>query len=132
MKRKKIDIENQNEQQKGEYVVHRSRLSDVIAIVVCLALALVIWVAVMNAPDTDYIATEVLDTSGEYTYTLSEAHLEVEGTVADLRRAKSIGICVPQDIVPGVPYTLTEEDLVIPEGVRLVGTLELTLTVRQK
>jgi hypothetical protein len=88
---------------------------------VCLALALVIWVAVMNAPDTDYIATEVLATSGEYTYTLSKAHLEVEGTVADLRRAKTIGICVPQDIVPGEPYALTEDNLVIPEGVEGIG-----------
>ena len=132
MNRNKIDIEKQNEQKKDEYVVRRSRLSDVVAAIVCVVLALAIWVAVMNTPDTDHIATAVIAASDEYTYTLSEAHLEVEGTVANLRRTKTIGIRVPQDIELGVPYALTEADLVIPKGVRLVGALELTLTVKQK
>ena len=131
MNRNQIELENQNELQQGEYVVRRSRRSTIIALCVCVLLALVVWVAVMNAQDTDQIAIELLATSNEYSYTLSDAHIEVEGTVAVLRHVKVIEISVSDYDEPGV-YTLTEDQLELPEGVSLTKPLTLTITVAEK
>ena len=131
MNRKHEKIEK-GEQMNDEYVVRRSRVSNVIAIVVCIALALTVWVMVMNTQDSDHIFTKVLEPSDAYTYELSLEHLEVEGSVAALRHATSIGVVIPEEAVaPGV-YTLTEADLVIPQGVRLAEPLNMTLTVKAK
>ena len=131
MNRNQIELENQNELQQGEYVVRRSRRSTIIALCVCVLLALVVWVAVMNAQDTDQIAIELLATSNEYSYTLSDAHIEVEGTVAVLRHVKVIEISVSDYDEPGV-YELTEDQLELPEGVSLTKPLTLTITVAEK
>ena len=114
-----------------EYVVRHSFLANVIALVLCVAIALVLWVVVMNTADSDQICTEVLNPNDTYEYVLSLDHLEVEGTVAALRLVRTIGVKVPQGAVPGV-YALTEEDLVIPAGVQLTKPLSMTLTVKAK
>ena len=127
------EVETQNEgRQDGEYVVRRSRLSDIIAILVCAVLAVVVWVAVMNAKDTDYLKLEILAPDTNMEYTLSETHLEVEGTVAVLRDAAPIGISIADYDKPG-EYVLNPARLQLPDGVTLVDcNVRLVLTVRQK
>ncbi len=131
MNRKHEKIEK-GEQMNDEYVVRRSRLSDVIAIIVCIALALTVWVMVMNTEDSDHVFTKVLEPASPYTYELSLEHLEVKGSVSALRHATWIGVRIPEEAVaPGV-YQLTEADLIIPQGVRLAEPLNMTLTVSEK
>ena len=127
------EVETQNEgRQDGEYVVRLSRLSDIIAILVCAVLAVIVWVAVMNATDTDYLKLEILAPDTSMEYTLSETHLEVEGTVAVLRDADSIGISIAAYDKPG-EYVINPEQLQLPDGVTLVDSnARLVLTVRQK
>lgn len=125
------EFEKQNEiQQNDEYIVRRSRRADIIAVVVCLLLSLFVWIAVMNSHDSDHIALELQATSAEYDYALSSAHLEVEGTVAALRHAKVIKVNIPVD-APGV-YHLDETNLLLPDGVQLTSSVELTLTITRK
>ena len=131
MNRKLIDSQNDTEQQNGQYAVHRSRRSTIIAAAVCLLLALIVWVVIMGSGDSDYVAVRVLDPAEEFTYTLSVDLLEVEGTVGALRHADYIGVRVPQNAVSGV-YHLTVDDLVLPDGVHLTAEPEITLTVRAK
>ncbi len=131
MNRKLIDSQNDTEQQNGQYAVHRSRRSTVIAAAVCLLLALIVWVVIMGSGDSDYVSVRVLDPAEEFTYTLSVDLLEVEGTVGALRHADYIGVRVPQNAVSGV-YHLTVDDLVLPDGVHLTAEPEITLTVRAK
>ena len=129
MNRKENAPQNDIEKQKsGEYAVHRSYRSNIIGAVICLLLAFVVWLLVMSSEDSDYVATRVLEPQAGYTYTLSAVHLEVEGTVADLRHADYIGVRLPEGVKPGV-YELTEADLVLPEGVHLALPLSMTLTV---
>lgn len=132
MNRKLIDSQSTAEQQKsGEYAVSRSRRSTAIAAVICLLLALVVWVVIMGSGDSDYVVVRVLDPSEDFTYTLSVDFLEVEGTVASLRHADYIGVRVPQNAVSGV-YRLTVDDLVLPDGVHLTAEPDISLTVRAK
>ena len=131
MNRKLIDSQNDTEQQNGQYAVHRSRRSTVIAAAVCLLLALIVWVVIMGSGDSDYVSVRVLEPAEEFTYTLSVDLLEVEGTVGALRHADYIGVRVPQNAVSGV-YHLTVDDLVLPDGVHLTAEPEITLTVRAK
>ena len=131
MNRKQTTPEQESELSKsGEYAVHRSRVFDVIALLICLLLALLIWIGVMNAKDCEQVSLRVLAPHDDYTYTLSIDTLEVEGKSVDLKSAESIGVRVPGHAA-GV-YTLTEEDLELPEGVRLTAPVEITLTVRPK
>ena len=132
MSHKHNKIKKSNEgRMSEEYVVHRSRLSDIIAIFVCIALALVVWTVVMNTEDTDQIFVKVVDPAVGYTYELSLEHVEVQGTVAALRTAKFVGVRLPQGVQPG-EYEIDENDLVLPRGVRLVAPVTLILTVRAK
>lgn len=127
---RKHQLQNETEQQNGEYAVRRSRRFDIIALVICLLLAFVVWVVVMGTEDADHITLSVVDPVSSYTYTLSETYVEVMGNVSDLRLAKEIGVLV-KDKGPGI-YTLTEQDLDLPEGVYLSEPLSLTLTVEAK
>jgi len=112
----------------GEYAVHRHWLMDIVALAICLALALLIWIVVMNTENTEEVSLRVLAPQEGYTYTLSIDRLEVEGKAVDLKSAESIGVCIPGHTAG--TYTLTEEDLVLPEGVQLTDSVEFTLTVR--
>ncbi|MBQ8357250.1 MAG: hypothetical protein IJX39_05510 [Clostridia bacterium] len=131
MNRKTIDTRDVEQQSNGEYAVHRSYRTNIFAAVICLLLAFVVWIAVMTREDSDYVPARVLDPKDGYTYTLSAIHLEVEGTVADLRHADVIGVHIPEGAEEGV-FELTEDDLELPEGVHLAGSLDLTLTVEKK
>ena len=132
MNRKLIDAQNDIEQQKsGEYAVRHNRVTTLIAAVLCLLLAVVVWVAIMGTGDSDYLPVQLLNVGEEYTYTVSVDLVEVTGTVGALRHADYVGIRVPENAVSGV-YHLTVDDLVLPEGVCLADEVDVTLTVRAK
>lgn len=129
MKHKVILPEGEG-QQPLSVSAHRTWRMTLLAAVICLLLAFVVWFCVMNASDTDYVCLRVEAPRDGLTYTLSDEGVEVEGPVYALKELNSIGVIIPGH-VPGV-YTLTAEDLVLPEGVRPVGELQLTLTVSVK
>ena len=132
MNHKQNKIKKSNEgRMSDEYVVRRSRLSDIIAVIVCIALALMVWTFVMNTEDTDQILTKVVNPDPSYTYELSVEYVEVHGTVAALRNADFVSVRLPEGVAPG-QYELDGDDLILPEGVRLVEPIQLTLTVRAK
>ena len=126
MKNRDISAEN-GEGALAPVMQHRGVRQTLLAVLICLLLATVVWFCVMNAQDTDYIPVSVQAPHEGYTYTLSAEGIEVTGSVAALRGLSDIGVIIPGH-VPGV-YTLTAEDLVLPEGVRVSGELHLTLTV---
>ncbi len=116
----------------GEYAVRRSRLSLVVAAVVCLMLAVVVWLFVMNVEDTAYVPLEIKGGTADCTYVLSDTELQVNGTVLFLKKAECIEVIVPEGCdLPGT-YTLTLANLVLPEGVSLTEVPNLTLTIEQK
>jgi hypothetical protein len=127
MKDKIILPENGEAQELSSSLPHRSLRSTVIAVLLCALLAVAVWLCVMNLSDTDYVALEVEAPRDGYTYELSAHGVEVTGAVYALKDLDRIGVIVPGH-VPGI-YTLTQEDLVLPEGVHLSGELYLTLTV---
>ena len=133
MDQKHIDTTQGLEQQGGEYTVKSSRFSTVIAAAVCLLLALAVWIVVMSRPDSDYLSVCVLDQQEGYTYTISVDMIKVEGKVADLRRAESIGIRLPEQAGAG-EYKLSADqlELELPNGVQLAADIDLTVTVKAK
>ena len=132
MSHKHSKIKKSNEgRMSEEYVVRRSRLSDIIAVIVSIALALLVWVVVMNTGDSDQIYVKVISPNVEYTYELSVEYVEVEGTVAALRTAKFVGVRLPENVGPGV-YEIEEADLILPRGVRLADSVRLSVTVKAK
>ncbi len=129
--RKDIEGEELQEQQSTEGAVKRSYRSVFIAMVICLLLAVGVWIVVMSRNDSDYIRLAVQNPKDGYTYTLSANVLEVEGTVADLRHAEVIYVVAPMYIEKAGEYRLDASNLVLPEGVSLTGEVSLTLTVTQ-
>ena len=127
MKNKYIVQENGEAQELSTVVPHRGLRRTAIALLSCLLLAVAAWLCVMNLEDTDYIPLAVEAPRAGYTYELSADGVEVTGAVYALKDLDRIGVIVPGH-VPGV-YALAEEDLVLPEGVRLSDELSLTLRV---
>lgn len=117
--------------ENGEYAVRSSRKRDIVAAVVCLLLALVVWLFVMNADDTASVALTLQGGEQAYSYTLSAENLEVAGRVMAIKGAKRDGIVVniPAEATAPGSYEIELEDLVLPEGVALTSLPELTLTV---
>ena len=126
MKHKVILPEGEG-QQLAPVVAHRSWRMTLLAAVICLLLAFVVWFCVMNAQDTDYVCLDVQAPREGYTYTLSAEGVEVTGPVYALKCLREIGVIIPGHVL-GV-YTLTVEDLILPEGVTVSEDLHLTLTV---
>lgn len=116
----------------GEYAVRRSRLSLIVAAVVCLLLAVVSWLMVMNAKDTKRLPLEIVGAQAGYTYVLSDVELEVSGAVVFLKKADCIEVIVPEDVTAPGTYAIPLEDLVLPEGVFLSELTGITLTVSEK
>ena len=116
----------------GEYAVRRSRLSLVVATIVCLLLAVVVWLMVMNVEDTKHLALEVADAKAEYQYVLSDTEREVSGAVVFLKKAEQIKVIVPEDAIAPGTYVIALEDLVLPEGVSLAELTGITLTITEK
>ena len=122
----KLEIDN------GEYAVRRSRLSLVIAAVVCLLLAVVVWLAVMNVEDTKHLPLVLVGGESQYTYVLSDAELEVSGSVVFLKKAEEIKVIVPEEANSPGTYVIALEELVLPEGVSVSELAGITLTVAEK
>ena len=125
-------MKNRNINAEGEGAIpsvmpHRGLRQMLVAALVCLLLATLVWFCVMNAEDTDFIPVSVEAPRDGYTYTLSAEGIEVTGSVAALRDLSNIGVVIPAHVP--AEYHLTAEDLVLPEGVRVSGELHLTLTV---
>ncbi len=129
MDQKKVISENDEVQDSGEYAVRRNIRADVAAAIVCLLLAVVTWVVIMNRTDTDYLA---IDTSNlPEGYSISVTELEVTGKVSNLKHAGKIGVPTPSAAMTEGTYTLPAEYLILPEGLTLVGTPEIRLTVKK-
>ena len=125
---RKDDLREHDGGENTEAVFQRNHRLDIVAIFVCLAVAFFMWLCVMNTKDTDYLPLEVTGAKEGYTYTLSVDSLEVEGVLADLKRAQKVLVILPGDV--GGVYTLTPEDLILPEGVAVANMPHITLTIR--
>ncbi len=131
MKENEILKKDEVEQQEGEAVTsdrHRSHW-DLLALLICLALAFTVWLCVMNVTDTDYLPLELVETVEGIDYELSAEGLLVEGTVSALKGIDKIEVKVPEYATTPGTYYLTEADLDLPEGIYPEGELRLTLTV---
>ena len=132
--RNEIDVKSADiEQGNGEYAVRRSRRSNIVAIVICLLLALLVWILVMNAEDTARVSLALDAPEGsEYTYELSVDEIEIKGSVAVLKDIEEI-VIVPSEEMnkPGVHY-VSIDNFELPEGVTLAGMPELTIIVKEK
>ncbi|MBE6554940.1 MAG: hypothetical protein E7663_01715 [Ruminococcaceae bacterium] len=117
--------------ESGEYAVHRNRRNDIIAAVVCLFLAFLVWLFVMNTEDTAFVALEITDPASGYTFVLSDSMIEVKGSVLSLKRADRVEIVLPPEAVTEGTYRIELEDLVLPAGTTPAGALELIVTVEK-
>ena len=134
MDRKHLNTANGLEQQNGgEYTVKSNYRANIIAAVICLLLAFLIWIIVMGRTDCDYISVRVVNGQENYTYALSVDTVKVEGKISDLRRAEEIGVRLPENAGEG-EYKLSANqlELELPEGVGLSVDIELIVTVKAK
>lgn len=122
----------QQNMDNSEYTVRRSRLSLFVAVVACLLLSVIVWLFVMNAESTAYVSLELKGGFEGCEYTLSNAELEVSGTVLFLKKAEVIQVIVSDEMNSPGTYTLSLSNLVLPEGVALIEIPNLTLTVTRK
>ena len=130
MNDKEILLEKDVEQQQSASISHRSMYRALLAGVLCLLLALVVWVGVMNTEDTDYVPVRI-DAPAGYACTLSVEGVEVKGEVAVLRTLDVLVITVPEGVAPGT-YYVPAEMLELPQGVTLAKDWEAVLTIRAK
>lgn len=122
---KEKDLLLDNEQQESAGVRPRARGPiTVLAFLLCLALALVVWVCVMNTVDTDYI---LLALPEGVDCALSGTAVKVEGPVSALKELDVIYVNC-EGLAPG-SYPLTTRLLVLPEGVHLCTDIVVYLTV---
>lgn len=132
--RNEIDVKSADiGQGNGEYAVRRSRRANIVAIVVCLLLALLVWVLVMNAEDTEQVSL-TLDAPEDsaYTYELSTDEIEIKGSVAALKDIEEIVVLPSEEMnKPGVHH-VSIDNFKLPEGVTLAGMPELTIIVKEK
>ena len=129
-----IDTSEQiKESGNGEYALRRSRRSTVIAALVCLLLAFVVWVVLMGFMDSDYVAVRVQNAPENTVCTPSVELVEVRGALAVLRGTREVEVKLLTDNGDGV-YRLAdgELELILPEGVTLVSDVDLSVTVRAK
>ncbi|MBE6691263.1 MAG: hypothetical protein E7590_08320 [Ruminococcaceae bacterium] len=135
MNRKHIEAQNETDRQQpqGEFAVRRSIRANIIAAVVCLLLAFVVWTVVMGFRDSDHVSVRILNPEEGYQYTLSTDLVEVEGSLAVLRSTEEIGVRLIGDNGDGV-YRLSDNELELelPEGIQLTSDIELTVTVKAK
>lgn len=125
------------EQQNGQYAVTRNRKADIVALVICLLLAVLVWLMFMNGTESDYVELVIEDECSSCEYTLSVTQVEIEGSAADLREIEAIGVDLSRvdkkhvTVVTEnkVIYEVTEANLLLPEGVALSKPLNLTVTV---
>ncbi len=135
MNDKDILLDMGGEQDEVVRVSRRKLWSGILAAVICLLLAGLVWVCVMNSTDTDYIPIRVVSPEG-YTCTLSVDGVEVEGSVAALRRTKEIVITISEYDAEYVLYyggelSVNESILDLPEDMRLAGVWNAKMSVKK-
>jgi hypothetical protein len=130
MNDKEILMEKDVEQQSDARVARHSVLGAMLAVLLCILLAGIVWVCVMNTQDTDFIPVRLEAPEG-YECTLSVDGVEVEGKVSALRNLDVVVISIPDDWGPGTHYVTTSM-LVLPEGVTPSGAWDVTVTVKLK
>ena len=100
MNDKDILMEKDVEQQSDARVARHSVFGAMLAVLLCILLAGIVWVCVMNTQDTDFIPVRVQSAEG-YEYTLSVDVVEVEGKVSALRNLDVVEISIPDGLAPG-------------------------------
>ena len=133
MNDKKFLIDNDAEQAQEERISHRKVYSAILAAVICIALALAVWVGVMNTQDTDYIPVRLVGPEG-YRCHVSVDGVEVKGRVSDLRNLDEIVIELDEQealriLFPGGGKADAEDYLKLPDGVTIAGDLNAVITV---
>ena len=119
---------NAEQQENQALASHHRAYINVLAAAVCLLIAVLVWVSIMNAQDTDYIPVYVENPQSNVSYEFSADDVQVQGKVSALKHLTEINVYVPEGLPSGT-YRLTEADLNLPDGVHPVGDLKLTLTV---
>ncbi len=124
-------LRKSNRVEDTDEVVSRAphRHWDLLVALMCILLAFVVWLCVMNARSTDLIAVRVKDPADGLVYELSVDSLEVEGVTVAVKRAKAILVEVPATVGE---YMITAEQILLPEGVNLTSTPNVKVTVRAK
>lgn len=128
--KEKDTVKREEAQKQGETRRAEHRRWDFPVALVCVLLAFLVWLCVMNVRDTEHVSLEVKDALAGYTYELSTKSVEIEGNLATLKRVEAIEIEMPVH-VEGT-YTIPEENILLPEGVSLASNTRITVTVRQK
>lgn len=133
MSDKKILQENGVEQESSTPNVHKRVFTTLLALGVCLVLALFVWIVVMNSEGSDYVTVRLPEKDGVM-YELSASEVEVEAAMVQLKQLKYIELSLPEEAANATKgtFSLTEADLILPEGVRLAGQWNATLTVAEK
>ncbi len=129
MNDKEILMENGAEQQNARVSRH-SVSGAILAALLCILLAGLVWVCVMNTTDTDFIPVRAQGAEG-YECTLSVDGVEVEGKVSALRNLDEVVVTIPDGLAPGT-YYVPVEMLALPEGVTPSGVWSATVTVKAK
>ena len=130
MNDKEILKEKDAEHLQTERASHRKVYGAIIAAAICILLALVVWIGVMNSQDTDFIPVRVEGPDG-YRCHLSVEGIEVQGKVSDLRGLDEIVIELDEQkalLILGGEVE-AEKYLKLPDGVSLTGNLSAVITV---
>ena len=124
--------ERELKEKQGEgHVVHSGHHRwDFLVALVCVLLAFLVWLCVMNVRDTEHVTLEVKDQRDGYVYDLSSGTIEIEGNLVALKRVDAIEVVLP--INEEGTYVITEEFLVVPDGISLTGNTRLTVTVTKQ
>lgn len=119
------------EKQGEEHVVHGgTHRWDFLVALVCVLLAFLVWLCVMNVRDTEHVALEIKEPRDGYVYELSSGTIEIEGNLVALKRVDAIEVMLPINEVG--TYVITEDFLVVPEGISLTANTRLTVTVTKQ
>ena len=135
MNDKEILMEKDVEQQSDARVARHSVLGAMLAVLLCILLAGIVWVCVMNTQDTDFIPVRLEAPEG-YECTLSVDGVEVEGKVSALRNLDVVVIELDEQEALYILFPCGGEDeaepyLKLPDGVSLAGNLNAVITVRK-
>ena len=129
MSDKKILLEGATDQ-KQEKPLQGRVLSTVLALCVCLLLAVFVWVFAMNAQESRSVSV-IAPTHANVRYEISVPQIELEGTVMVLKQIDAVMVDVPEGLGEG-RYSLSAQHLILPEGVSLTGSWSAVLTVTKK
>lgn len=137
MNDKDIMLDKNGEQEVVVRVSRRKVWGSILAAVLCLLLAGLVWVCVMNTQDTDYIPIRVVSPEG-YTCTLSVDGVTVKGKVATLKTMEEIVVELTADDVAYILYyydgeaSVNEAVLQLPADVSVADAWSAVMIVTVK